>query len=172
MASYTQRDVHIVPVHITGDEATTDGVGRKTLTPYYVTFFNVRARGRNFAWARQLLGYVPQFSVTEWPQWMSESQRKTLVRQTRSAALEAMLKPFELLAETGVFLPLPGKDGVVRWRVCVPAIAMASFDHKEAMGVLHVRNSYKAMPAFCHLYGLFIRSKPNEVLRNSLNRIN
>ena len=103
---------------------------------------------------------------------MSESQRKTLVRQTRSAALEAMLKPFELLAETGVFLPLPGKDGVVRWRVCVPAIAMASFDHKEAMGVLHVRNSYKAMPAFCHLYGLFKRSKPNKVLRCSLNRVN
>ena len=70
MASYTQRDVHIVTVHITGDEATTDGVGRKTLTPYYVTFFNVRARGRNFAWAWQLLGYVPQFSVTEWLQWI------------------------------------------------------------------------------------------------------
>ena len=140
MASYTQRDVHIVPVHITGDEATTDGVGRKTLTPYYVTFFNVRARGRNFAWARQLLGYVPQFSVTEWPQWMSESQRKTLVRQTRSAALGAMLKPFELLqkylrrracfcrclAKTGwcggafAFLPSPWQVSTTRkpWGCC------------------------------------------------------
>ena len=63
-----------------------------------------------------------------------------------------MLEPLGMLAETGVMMPLPGRDGIVRWRVCVVMIAMASFDHKEAMSMLCFKNAYKAMRTFCHMY--------------------
>ena len=46
-------------------------------------------------------------------------------------------------------MELPGRDGVWSTVTAVPIIAYLSVDNKEAKALTHVKDAYRAMPAFC-----------------------
>ena len=54
----------------------------------------------------------------------------------------------------GVKMELPGRDGVWATMTAVPIFAYLSVDNKEAKALTHVKDAYRAMPAFC------VRSDP------------
>ena len=146
---YVQPGVVLLPLMLSLDEAMVDRDGRKTLIPVWLSFLNLRAHVRHKDWARQLLGYLPKFHKARWPVGVSDARKRELKRTVRARALRLMLKPILLLSATGVKIELPGRDGVWSTVTAVPIIAYLSVDNKEAKALTHVKDAYRAMPAFC-----------------------
>ena len=139
----------VLPLMLSLDESTVDGNGRKSLIPVWLSFLNLRAHVRHKAWARQLIGYLPKFNKARWPKGISDASKRELKRLVRAAALRKMLEPIVQLSETGVKIELPGRDGVWVTMTAVPIFAFLSVDNKEAKALTHVKDAYRAMPAFC-----------------------
>ena len=72
----------------------------------------------------------------------------------RAEALRKMLEALCVLGETGVQMELPGRDGKWVTVTVVPIVAYVSVDNKEAKALTHVKDAYRAMPAFCVQCGL------------------
>lgn len=151
---YVQPGVVVLPLMLSLDEATVDGNGRKSLIPVWLSFLNLRAGTRHKSWARQLIGYLPKFNKARWPKGMSDSQKKELKRLVRAEALRKMLEALCVLGETGVQMELPGREGKWVTVTVVPIVAYVSVDNKEAKALTHVKDAYRAMPAFCVQCGL------------------
>ena len=146
---YVRPGVVVLPLMLSLDESTVDGNGRKSLIPVWLSFLNLRAHVRHKAWARQLIGYLPKFNKARWPKGISDASKRELKRLVRAAALRKMLEPIVQLSETGVKIELPGRDGVWVTMTAVPIFAFLSVDNKEAKALTHVKDAYRAMPAFC-----------------------
>ena len=58
-------------------------------------------------------------------------------------------KTAEGRGQTGVQIELPGRDGVWVTITAIPIFAFLSVDNKEAKALTHVKDAYRAMPAFC-----------------------
>ena len=102
----------------------------------------------------QVAKFLPKFNKARWPKGMSDSQKKELKRLVRAEALRKMLEALCVLGETGVQMELPGRDGKWVTVTVVPIVAYVSVDNKEAKALTHVKDAYRAMPAFCVQCGL------------------
>ena len=151
---YVQPNVVVLAIMLSIDESTVDGNGRKSLIPVWLSFLNLRANVRHKAWARQLLGFLPKFNKARWPEGVSHAAKQELKRLVRADALSKMLEALNVLGLTGVKMELPGRDGVWATMTAVPIFAYLSVDNKEAKALTHVKDAYRAMPAFCVRYGL------------------
>ena len=150
---YVQPNVVVLAIMLSIDESTVDGNGRKSLIPVWLSFLNLRANVRHKAWARQLLGFLPKFNKARWPEGVSHAAKQELKRLVRADALSKMLEALNVLGLTGVKIELPGRDGVWATMTAVPIFAYLSVDNKEAKALTHVKDAYRAMPAFCVRYG-------------------
>ena len=143
---------------LTQDETTVDGNGRKSLTPMYATFGNVRAQFRNERWARVLVGYIPKPNKNLRPAGMGEADWQRCKRSIFRASMNEMLAPVRQFARTGVKMEIPDLEGVLRTVTVVPVIAFASYDNPEMHRVVQVKDAYREMPMFCTMCAHFMFS--------------
>ena len=141
---------------LTQDETTVDGNGRKSLTPMYATFGNVRAQFRNERWARVLVGYIPKPNKNLRPAGMGEADWQRCKRSIFRASMNEMLAPVRQVARTGVKMEIPDLEGMLRTVTVVPVIAFASYDNPEMHRVVQVKDAYREMPMFCTMCAHFM----------------
>ena len=134
---------------LTQDESIVDGNGRKTLTPVYATFGNVRAQFRNERWARVLVGYLPKPNKNLKPSGMGDAEWQRCKRSIFRASMNEMLAPVRQYTRTGVRMEIPDVNGQLRTATVVPIIAFASYDNPEMHRVVQVKDAYRDMPMFC-----------------------
>ena len=131
MQAHVQSGCVLLPIIVTQDEATLDHNGRKSLTPVYATFGNIRAQYRNEPWARVLVAYLPK---------ANKSQKKGLgkelwKREKRRTTIEAKLRPLLTAGDSASVLQAAFQLRLVPFL----QFLLSKRSHNEPLSAAHLR---------------------------------